>query len=106
MPTRRRWSRIALLAALGAALIVLGATAARTADEGWSPARTIQFLNSMMTLPKTPLERIKGMTPDAVKKVLAFREGGKPFASLDEFKQVSGVTPQQFAQIATVFPEL
>lgn len=94
-----RW--LATGCALAAAVAL--AWPAGAAEEGLRPWMQRRFLTSMSTMPQDSLVGLPGMTSEAVTKIMKFREGGKEFSSVPEFRKVSGLTDAQFASLSAHF---
>ncbi|HXI02294.1 MAG TPA: helix-hairpin-helix domain-containing protein, partial [Candidatus Saccharimonadales bacterium] len=99
MPSLPRTGRVLAVALALIPLLVLSQGTASAATELNAQQET-HLLTTMSNSPAKSLKYLPGMTDESISKVLAFREGGKKFTSVKQFKEVSGITAAQWEQLA------
>ncbi len=85
------------------ALLIPGSTPMSAEKVDPDATRIRRLLDDMSTLDPAALRSHSGMTPEAASRILAFREKGGRFASVEEFKRVAGLTEEQYRRIAAPY---
>jgi len=79
-------------------LLPFGPGVAAAATPTLNKSQTAVLLGAMNRADEKSIEKLPGMTPGAASKVVAFRQGGKTFTSIDQVREVSGLDAAAFAK--------
>ena len=96
----------------GASASVLAATViALTASSpalavSLNPDQTKMFISAMSKTGEKDLKALPGITPDAISKIVEFRKGGKPFSSVSQVKEISGLNSQAFDKVLEFYARM
>ena len=102
----KTWAVRALKSTLASALVLLASAAFTriSADSGTlSPDQEQRMLRVLTGTPKTLLEKLPGMTPEAAQRVAAFRDKNHEFESVAQIKEVSGLSDERFDELKGAF---